>query len=199
MAIIGLGAGALACYAQPAQDWTFYEIDPAVQRIAEDSRYFTYLRHSSAGKLNVVLGDARLQLQKAPQRQYGLVILDAFSSDAIPVHLLTREAVHLYLDKLADGGLIAFHISNRRLDLKPVVANLAEDAGLVCLDRDDFAVSANELAQGKQASQWVVLSRKREDLGVLPSDKRWQPLSTRASFGLWTDDFSNIISLLKWR
>ena len=199
VAIIGLGAGALACYAQPGQDWTFYEIDPAVQRIAEDPRYFTYLRHSSAGKLNVVLGDARLQLQKAPERQYGLLILDAFSSDAIPVHLLTREAVRLYLDKLADGGLIAFHISNRRLDLKPVVANLAEDAGLVCLNRDDFAIGAKELTQGKQASQWVVLSRKREDLGALPSDKRWQPLPSRTSFGLWTDDFSNIISLLKWR
>jgi hypothetical protein len=199
VAVIGLGAGALACYAQPEQDWTFYEIDPAVQRIAEDPRYFTYLRHSSAAKLNVVLGDARLQLQKSPERQYGLLVLDAFSSDAIPVHLLTREAVRLYLDKLADGGLIAFHISNRRLDLKPVVANLADDAGLVCLNRDDFLISTNESAQGKQASQWVVLSRKREDLGALPSDKRWQPLPARTSFGLWTDDFSNIISLLKWR
>jgi hypothetical protein len=199
VAIVGLGAGTLACYAQPGQDWTFYEIDPAVQRIAADPTYFTYLKYSSARNLNVVLGDARLQLREAPERHYGLLILDAFSSDAIPVHLLTREAMRLYLEKLADHGLIALHISNRRLDLKPVVANLANDARLVSLNRDDLAISATETAQGKEASQWVVLARAKEDLGTLPSDRRWQPLSTHASFGLWTDDFSNIISLLKWR
>jgi hypothetical protein len=199
VAIIGLGAGALACYAQPTQDWTFYEIDPAVQRIATDPTYFTFLKHSSATKLNVVLGDARLRLQEAPERQYGLLVLDAFSSDAIPVHLLTREAMRLYLQKLADHGLIALHISNRRLDLKPVVANLANDARLVCLNRDDLAISATELAEGKDASQWVILARAKEDLGTLPSDQRWQPLPARTSFGLWTDDFSNIISLFKWR
>jgi hypothetical protein len=199
VAIVGLGAGSLACYAQPGQDWTFYEIDPAVQRIADDPQYFTFLKYSHARKLNVVLGDARLRLREAPERQYGLLILDAFSSDAIPVHLLTREAMHLYLDKLANGGLIALHISNRRLDLKPVVANLANDAHLVCLNRDDLAISASESAQGKQASQWVVLARTKEDLHALSSDQRWQPLSAQPSFGLWTDDFSDIISLLKWR
>ena len=199
VAIIGLGAGALACYALPGQDWTFYEIDPAVQRIAEDPRHFSYLRHSSARKLNVVLGDARLQLQGAPERQYGLLILDAFSSDAIPVHLLTREAMRLYLEKLADHGLIALHITNRRLDLKPVVANLANDARLVCLNRDDLAISVTETTEGKDASQWVILARTKEDLGALPSDRRWQPLPSRNSFDLWTDDFSNIISLLRWR
>ena len=199
VAIVGLGAGSLACYAEPGQDWTFYEIDPAVQRVADDPRYFTFLKRSRAGKLNVVLGDARLRLREAPERQYGLLILDAFSSDAIPVHLLTREAMHLYLEKLADGGLIVLHISNRRLDLKPVVANLANDAGLVCFHRDDLAISANESAQGKEASQWVILARAKEDLRSLPSDQRWQPLYARPSFGLWTDDFSDIISLLKWR
>ncbi len=199
VAIVGLGAGTLACYAQPGQDWTFYEIDPAVQRIADDPRYFTFLKRSSAGKLNVILGDARLRLREAPERQYGLLILDAFSSDAIPVHLLTREAMRLYLEKLADGGLIALHISNRRLDLKPVVANLARDARLVCYYRDDLAISASESAQGKEASQWVVLARAKEDLRALPSDRRWQLLEARPSFGLWTDDFSDIISLLKWK
>jgi len=199
VAIVGLGAGSLACYAQPGQDWTFYEIDPAVQRIADDPRYFTFLKHSVAEKLNVVLGDARLRLREAPERQYGLLILDAFSSDAIPVHLLTREAIHLYLEKLADGGLIALHISNRRLDLKPVVANLANDARLVCFQRDDLAINASESARGKEASQWVVLARAKEDLRALPSDQRWQPLYARPSFGLWTDDFSDIISLLKWK
>jgi hypothetical protein len=107
--------------------------------------------------------------------------------------------MRLYLQKLADHGLIALHISNRRLDLKPVVANLANDARLVCLNRDDLAISATELAEGKDASQWVILARAKEDLGTLPSDQRWQPLPARTSFGLWTDDFSNIISLFKWR
>jgi hypothetical protein len=199
VAIVGLGAGTLACYAQTAQDWTFYEIDPAVQRIAEDPQYFTFLKYSSAGKLNVVLGDARLGLREATERQYGLLILDAFSSDAIPVHLLTREALRLYLEKLANGGLIALHISNRRLDLKPVIANLANDAHLVCFNRDDLAISASESAQGKEASQWVVLARTKEDLHALPSDQRWHPLYAQPSFGLWTDDFSDILSLLKWR
>jgi hypothetical protein len=199
VAIIGLGAGTLACYARPGQDWTFYEIDPAVQRIADDSAYFTFLKHSSARKLNVILGDARLRLREAPERQYGLLVLDAFSSDAIPVHLLTREAIRLYLEKLADHGLIALHITNRRLDLKPVVANLANDARLVCFNCDDLAISATESALGKEASQWVVLARAKEDLDALSSDQRWQPLQTRSSFGLWTDDFSNIISLLRWR
>ncbi len=199
VAIVGLGAGSLACYAQPGQDWTFYEIDPAVQRIAEDPTYFTFLKNSRAEKLDVILGDARLRLREASERQYGLLILDAFSSDAIPVHLLTREAMHLYLEKLADGGLIALHISNRRLDLKPVVANLANDARLVCFHRDDLAISASESAQGKEASQWVILARAKDDLRTLPSDPRWQPLYAQPSFGLWTDDFSDIISLLKWR
>jgi hypothetical protein len=100
---------------------------------------------------------------------------------------------------LADGGLIALHISNRRLDLKPVVANLANDARLVCFQRDDLAINASESARGKEASQWVVLARAKEDLRALPSDQRWQPLYARPSFGLWTDDFSDIISLLKWK
>ena len=199
VAVIGLGAGTLACYARPTEGWTFYEIDPAVERIAEDPKYFTYLKQSRAGSVNIVLGDARLQLRDAVDRHYGLVVLDAFSSDSIPIHLLTQEALRLYLDKLADHGLVAMHISNRRLNLKPVVANLATDAHLACWCRDDLAITPAEAAQGKEASQWVILARARVDLGALPADQRWQELSAHADYSLWTDDFSNIISLLKWR
>src|SRR5262249_45082582 len=133
VAVVGLGAGGLACYAEPGQRWAVYQIDPAVERVARDPRYFTYLSDCRAGRLDVVLGDARLRLREAPDHEFDLIVLDAFSSDAIPLHLLTREALHLYLDKLADHGLIAVHISNRFLDLAPVLGALARDADLACL------------------------------------------------------------------
>ena len=143
VAIIGLGTGTMACYGEPGQNWTFYEIDPAVERIARDKRYFTFLRDSPA-KVEVVLGDARLSLAKAPDHQYDLIVLDAFSSDAIPVHLITREALKLYLSKLADHGILAFHISNRYLNLKPVLGDLARDANLACLVQEDLKLDEAE-------------------------------------------------------
>ncbi len=124
IAVIGLGAGTLACYAEPGQRWTFYEIDPAVERVARRPDYFTFLEDCRASSLEVILGDARLRLRDAPEHGYALIVLDAFSSDAIPSHLLTREARELYQRKLATGGMIAFHISNSFLDLAPVAALL---------------------------------------------------------------------------
>ena len=132
VALIGLGAGVMACYHQPHQQFTFYEIDPTVLRIAQNRRYFTYL--SDCGPpVRVVLGDARLSLRDAPAHGYGMMVLDAFSGDSIPTHLLTREALALYLTKLAPNGVLAFHISNRYLDLHGVLGALANDAGLSCL------------------------------------------------------------------
>ncbi len=195
VAVVGLGAGSLACYATPSQEWTFYEIDPAVERIARDTRYFTFLKLSTAKTLHVVLGDARLRLREAPDHRYRLIVVDAFSSDSIPVHLITREAFHLYLAKLAEGGLLAFHISNRRLDLEPVMANLAQDAHLAALCQKDLLGGP----PGKEASDWVVMARRMEDLELLPADHRWHPLTPRAGTRVWTDDFSNILSVLKWR
>ena len=119
IAIVGLGTGSLAAYAEPGQHWDFYEIDPIVVQIARERCYFTMLDESRAGSTEVVLGDARLRLQDAPDHGYKLIVLDAFSSDAIPTHLLTREALRLYLSKLAEGGIIAFHISNHYVDLSP--------------------------------------------------------------------------------
>ena len=148
--IVGLGAGALAGYNQRGQQWTFYEIDPSVERIARDPRYFTYLRDCAPAAV-VVLGDARLSLVKAPAGQYDLLVLDAYSSDAIPVHLITREALSLYLDKLAPDGLLAFHISNRYLNLEPVLGNLAQDAGLVALFQLDLKVSESRKDRGQVA------------------------------------------------
>src|SRR5262249_58801214 len=123
------GVGAGRGWGTRGQEFDYYEIDPAVERIALD--YFTFLRDAKASgvKVRVRLGDARLTLADAPPRHYGLIVIDAFSSDAIPQHLLTREALRLYLSKLAPDGLLAFHISNRYMDLQPILGDLAGDAG----------------------------------------------------------------------
>ena len=195
VAVIGLGAGSLACYAKPAQEWTFYEIDPAVERIARDTRYFTFLKLSRAKQLDVVLGDARLRLKEASNHRYSVIVADAFSSDSIPVHLITREAFHLYLSKLTDRGLLAFHISNRRLDLKPVIGHLAHDAGLVAFYCKDLLGGP----EGKEASEWVVMAQNMEDVKPLLVDHRWSQLTPHPATRVWTDDFSNLFSVLKWR
>ncbi|MFA5190320.1 MAG: fused MFS/spermidine synthase [Verrucomicrobiia bacterium] len=196
--VIGLGAGALAAYAQPGQSWDFYEIDPAVERIARDPRFFTFMSKCPASQLRVVLGDARLKLQSAPDKHYGMFVLDAFSSDSIPVHLLTREALRLYCSKLADDGILAFHVSNRRLDLKPIVATLAVDAGLTGYDWQDFAISDEDRRDGKEVSEWIVLSRRSDLRRQFQRYPQWQPLPA-ASGILWTDDFSNLLMALRWR
>jgi hypothetical protein len=198
VAVVGLGAGSLACYALPSQAWTFYEIDPAVARIANDTRYFTYLRDTPA-HVNIVLGDARLTLSQAPDQHYGLIVLDAYSSDAIPVHLITREALRLYLSKLAPHGLLAFHISNLHLDLKPVLGNLARDAKLVCLVQNDDALNDSEKAEGKRASQWAVIARDAADLAPLAADNRWEACEGQAAKRVWTDNFSSILDVFLFR
>ena len=197
--VVGLGAGATACYGRPDQDWHFYEIDPAVIGIARNTNYFSYLRGCAQTAVRIIVGDARLRLHEAPARHYTLIVLDAFSSDAIPVHLLTREALNLYLAKLADGGLLAFHISNRYLDLEPVLADLGRNAKLTCRHWDDWNVSPEELAEGKEESHWVVMARRESDLGFLLKTSQWLPLEGRSPPQVWTDDFSNLLGVFKWR
>ena len=194
--VIGLGIGGLAAYSEPNQQWTFYEIDPAVADLALDRRQFTYLSDSPAD-VRVVLGDARIALQKAPDRIFDLVVVDAFSSDAIPVHLLTREALRLYWDKLDEGGVLAFHISNTYLNLAPLVADLARDSGLFCVVRFDTQ-GATSMPDSKGASQWAVMARSPQHLEFLANDPRWQQMPARATSTAWTDDFSDPLSLMKW-
>ena len=196
--VVGLGTGSLACYQRPGQEWTFYEIDPTVERIARDPRYFTLLAEC-APDAEVVLGDARLSLARAEDASYDLLILDAYSSDAIPVHLLTREALDLYLARLTEDGLLAFHISNRYLDLAPVLGALAEDAGVVGLVQADPASEEVEQARGKLASEWAVLARSEAELARLAADPRWQRLQAAPGVDVWTDDFSSLRSVLRWR
>jgi spermidine synthase len=192
VAVVGLGAGSLAAYARPGQQWTFYEIDPAVERIARSREYFTYLA-DCGGRCRVVLGDARLSLAAAEGARYDAIVLDAFSSDAIPIHLLTEQALGLYLSRLAASGIIAVHVSNRHLDLSPVVGALAARAGLSSLER--FHESESQPAVS--SSRWILLARSSETFGALATDARWEPVPTVAS-RVWTDDYSDILSALKW-
>ena len=145
---------------------------------------------------DVVIGDARLSLARAPEAQYGILVLDAFSSDAIPVHLITRQAVELYLSRVIPGGAVAFHISNRHLDLQPVLAKIAQELGLVARIRRD-RVSDQESDRGKTSSDWVVMARNAADLGALATDEKWTATEVKPRVRAWTDDFSNILSVLK--
>jgi spermidine synthase len=194
VAVIGLGTGTLACYRRPGQDWTFYEIDPIIDRLARDSRYFNYLSEC-APEARTVLGDARISLARAANGVYDVFVLDAFSSDAVPMHLLTREALSLYLAKLAPDGILAFHISNRYLKLEPVVARLAADAGLSSLAQFHIPPFVVGMEVG---SLWVVMTRTPEALEPFRQDERWRALAEQPGMSLWTDDFSNIISVLKY-
>jgi spermidine synthase len=196
VAVIGLGTGSLSSYAWARQSWTFFEIDPAVERLARDPLYFTFLEDCPA-EMKVILGDARLTLARAPDRVYDLIIFDAFSSDAVPTHLISREALSLYLTKLANGGMLMFHISNRYLDLRPVLANLAADAAQVCIYQD-YQVSEAEQSTYASHSMWVVMARSQKDLGELAQDERWTQAAPDPRVGLWTDEYSNILSVFRW-
>jgi SAM-dependent methyltransferase len=198
MAFIGLGSGTLACYGDEGKRLTFYDIDQAVVKIAENPEYFTYYQDCKdrGTDVHVVLGDARLRLEDATDDQYDLMVIDAFSSDAIPIHLITREAIQLYFQKLQKNGLLAVHISNRYLDLQPVLGNLAKDLKLVGRCRYD---SDEEKHPGKASSEWVILARQEEDLGALAKEENWKPIRTNPEVGVWTDDYSNLLRVLEWR
>ena len=194
--IIGLGTGATISYARPHERWTFYEINPAVVSVAKSPQYFTYLNECAAAPVEMVLGDARLKLHNAPDHSYNLLMLDAFSSDAIPVHLMTQQALDLYLSKLAPGGLLVFHISNRNMDLSGVLGDLAKSRGLSGVSLLDLSPPQ---PNGKDPSHWVVLARNSADYGELANDKDAKPLVGTGTQNVWTDDFSNILSVFKWR
>ncbi len=196
--VVGLGAGALAVYARPGERWTFFEIDPAVIEVAKSSKYFTYLNECTQGTVTILEGDARLRLRDNAATGYRLLVIDAFSSDAIPVHLLTREALALYLGKLSPHGVVAFHISNRYLDLEPVLAGLATDAGLLALICRDTSVTKDDVAMGRLGSDWVVMARTAEDLERIAAKPRWRLPVAKPGLPVWTDDFSSILPLVMW-
>jgi spermidine synthase len=195
VAVVGLGTGSMLCYSFAGQRWTFYEINPAVVRLARTPEYFTYLEKCAAAYTDIVVGDARLKLQNAPDQLYGLIVLDAFNSDAIPVHLLTQEAIDLYMSKLATGGMLAFHISNRSLRLDGVLADLAEHNGAMSLS---FADGEFDPVGGKDPSEWLVMARNSPAFDSLAQDPRWRVVQGRIDADVWTDDFSNILRVFRW-
>ncbi len=185
--ILGLGVGNLVSYGGPEDVYTFYEIDPAVEDLANDPRYFTQLAGALADVV-VVIGDGRLELEKA-QPSHDVLILDAFTSDAVPVHLMTLEAFQVYLDALSDDGVLMVHITNRHLDLEPVVGRIASELGIEARIRRYSPAPGDEWAS---PSTWMVLEPGRPlDLGV-----EW--MKARIGDVLWTDDYSNVLSVIEW-
>jgi hypothetical protein len=194
--VVGLGAGSVSCYRQSGQNWTFFEIDAGIIEMAHSGRHFTFLR-DCAPNARMVVGDARLSLSAEPPKSFELLVLDAFSSDAIPVHLLTREAFSTYASRITPEGFLLVHISNRHLKLAPLVANLGAELGMTALVQK-HQPSKDEAAQFVTPSEWVVLTRNVEGLARLAGDERWQELRPRSEAGVWTDDFSNLLGVLKW-
>jgi hypothetical protein len=196
--VIGLGAGAMACYAQSQQTWTFYEIDPVVAQIARDPALFTYLRDCTPGA-GIVLGDGRLTMARAPDHSYDLIVLDAFGSDSVPVHLITREAIQMYLSKLRPGGVLQFNISNKYVDLASVLAGEAANLSLAGYQRTDTGVTADEAAAGKFPSAWLVMAPSAASLGGIPLQPDWRALRANPQQPLWTDDFSDVLTVTQLR
>jgi hypothetical protein len=190
--VIGLGAGSMAAYAEPGRTVTFFEVDPEVENIAR--RYFTFLDRCGAN-CRVLIGDVRLELARSPRSHFNLIVVDAFSSDAVPAHLVSREALQFYLSKLSPDGLLLFHVSNRYLDLVPLVSTLVQDAGLSAFVRHQ--ATGNIMVDGIAGGCYVIAARRVEDLGQIPADDRWQRLP-RQAFRVWTDDYSNLLSIVRF-
>jgi SAM-dependent methyltransferase len=186
--IIGLGAGSLAVYEDGDDTYRFYDIDPAVVRIART--YFTYLADAS-GKTEVVLGDARLSLEHGPPQGFDVLAIDAFTGDAIPVHLLTVEAVGEYLRHMKPGGVIAFHVSNRFLDLKPVLLAIADYHHL------EYAY-VHEKSEDRTTSDWVLLTRDKTFLLKPTIVEATEPVAPEPTWRLWTDDYNNLLQVFRW-
>jgi hypothetical protein len=195
IAIAGMGAGTLLAYSRPNQEWTIYEIDPIVVRIANNQNLFSYIQDAPI-RPKTILGDARLMLAKADDGAYDALIIDVFSSDAIPTHLLTEEAGRLYLSKLRDSGLLVIHISNRSLNLLPVVTGLAAKLGATCYSWSDTTIRPDDEREARAPSNVCVLTPPGKRIAAMEADRRWVREKGDAR-NRWTDDFSNIVRLLK--
>ena len=196
VAVIGLGSGTLACRMEPGETWRFFEIDPTVVEIARNPAHFTFLS-SCAPNLPIVLGDARLTFAHEPDRAYDLIIVDAYSSDAVPVHLATAEAMALYKSKLAPHGVVMMHISNRHLELKSVVEGIADANGLKTWI---WSSDTEETDDGNYifASDVAIVAEDTDDIGELKWSRKWVLTPPDPAVRTWTDDYSNIAGAL-WR
>jgi hypothetical protein len=192
VAVVGLGTGSLACQMKPGDSLHYYEIDPAVVRIARDPNRFSYLS-SCAPDVKVILGDARLTLADAADGAYDILIVDAFSSDAIPTHLLTREAMAIFAKKIAPGGMVLMHVSNKHMALAPVVAGVAQANGLVAIVGEGR--QGNDDEEHKFGSTVVAVARSNNDFGALALSEEWKEEPDPNDW-VWTDDYSNVIGAM---
>ena len=216
--VVGLGVGTIAAYGQANQQLDFYEIDPIVYQMASDENYFSYLS-SARSDVEVILGDARVQLDarrkrmsrltnvawrpnsnetQTKNRLYGMMILDAFGSDSVPIHLLTEEAVELYLDSLDENGLLAIHISSKFMNFIPVGAALSQHFGLHSAVRTDAQLTQSDRQSGRSASRYMIFSRDKETIDrFLDLENGWQPLKSDRPVH-WTDEHANILDVMIW-
>jgi spermidine synthase len=192
---VGLGIGSVACYARPGQSWTFFEIDGLVDEIAARSGLFRELPQC-APQAKVILGDGRLSLERGPAHQFDLLILDAFSSDAIPVHLVTREAFASYVRTLKPHGAIALHITNRYFDLAPIIARIAPEAGLVAYDWDFRPPPKTDSRDSQRLALDRARAQSRRSRRVA-TDGHWTRRLADPKVRLWTDDYSNLLAALR--
>lgn len=199
--VVGLGTGTLGCYRQPGQSWRFYEIDPAMIHIARDSGAFSFLARCQPHP-DIVLGDARIMLAREGDAKFDLLAIDAFSSDSVPMHLLTREAFATYAQRLAPKGLLLVHISNRYLDLEPVIAAAAKQGGWDARMRY-YRPALKDISRHYSASLWIAMSRDKKALARLTDmsgEDLWQDPTARAGFLPWTDDYGSILPIMKlWK
>lgn len=199
IALVGLGIGTNACYQRPGQNWSIFEIDPEIVRIAKDQRYFHMLA-DCASDAHIILGDGRLRLAAEPDGAFDLLVLDVFSSDVIPVHLVTKEAIALYRNKLSENGILVIHISNRHLDLSPILAGSASAAGMSGFYQEHKLPEDFFKNNFINSSKWAVMARSEDTLRpVLQSNPdAWKPLAASANAPVWSDNYSNLIGIVKF-
>src|SRR5712672_623543 len=194
VAVIGLGSGTLTCASEPGEDWKFFEIDQSMVDTAKDPKYFTFIQNCEPN-LKPVIGDARLTFAREPNGIYDLIIVDAYSSDAIPIHLATEEAMKIYKDKLAPQGAVVMHVSNRHLELSSVVVGIAEANDLKSWV---YSEDSNRDSEYIFATSVVVSAREETDVGKLASSEQWALTEADENQRVWTDDYSNVLGAV-WR
>jgi spermidine synthase len=193
ISVLGLGVGSVACYKAPGRHYDFYEIDSDVAKFAEDEKYFTYL--SGCGSpYTIILGDGRLKIAEQPDKKYDLIFLDAFSSDNIPIHIMTKEAFEIYFAKLADDGIITMNISNRFFDLRPVLVAIGKELGFTVY----FKIHQPEMKKGEISSLYTqsvfaVMSKDEKKIAAYVEKYDWKPYTKDKIVRAWTDDYANIL------
>ncbi len=197
IAVLGLGIGVAACYQKDGRFFDFYEIDKEIADLAENPKYFTYL--SDCGSpYEIILGDGRLKIEEKPNKNYDLILLDAFSSDNVPIHILTKEAIEIYMTKLKNGGTLVFNITNRYLDLEPVLSNAAEELKMQAIAKATKGTLINDIGIKSYDAHFFVMTKNQETINYL-SEKGWTKTNKRDGVKLWTDTYSNIVSVLENR